>query len=36
MVLHCIDDYLAGRRYPLACLTYLAPSPPGLDAHAFG
>jgi 8-oxo-dGTP pyrophosphatase MutT (NUDIX family) len=36
MVLHCIDDYLAGRRYPLACLTYLAPSPRGFDVHAFG
>ena len=20
----CLDDYLAGRRYPLDCLTYLA------------
>ena len=23
MVLRCLDDYLAGRRYPLDCLTYL-------------
>jgi 8-oxo-dGTP pyrophosphatase MutT (NUDIX family) len=25
MVLRCLDDYLAGRRYSLDCLTYLAP-----------
>ncbi len=24
-VLRCLDDYLAGHRYPLDCLTYLAP-----------
>jgi 8-oxo-dGTP pyrophosphatase MutT (NUDIX family) len=24
-VLRCLDDYLAGRRYPLDCLTYLEP-----------
>ncbi len=23
MVLRCLDDYLAGQRYPLDCLTYL-------------
>ena len=26
MVLRCVDDYLAGHRYPLRCLTYLEPS----------
>ena len=23
MVVRCVDDYLAGQRYPLDCLTYL-------------
>ena len=36
MVLRCIDDYLAGQRYPLACLTYLDPRSPDLDERAFG
>ena len=26
MVLRCVDDYLAGRRFPLTCLTHLAGS----------
>lgn len=25
MVMRCLDDYLAGRRHPLHCLTYLDP-----------
>lgn len=25
MVLRCIDDFLAGTRFPLACITHLAP-----------
>jgi 8-oxo-dGTP pyrophosphatase MutT (NUDIX family) len=25
MVMRCVDDYLAGRRYPLDCLNYLDP-----------
>ncbi len=25
MVLRCLDDYVAGHRHPLECLTYLAP-----------
>jgi len=36
MVMRCIDDYLAGQRYPLDCLTYLDPRWPGLDERAFG
>jgi 8-oxo-dGTP pyrophosphatase MutT (NUDIX family) len=36
MVLRCIDDYLAGRRYPLSCLSYLDPGSRVLDARAFG
>lgn len=36
MVLRCIDDYLAGQRYPLDCLTYLDPRTPELDERAFG
>jgi 8-oxo-dGTP pyrophosphatase MutT (NUDIX family) len=36
MVMRCIDDYLAGQRYPLDCLTYLDPRSPGLDERAFG
>lgn len=31
MVLRCLDDYLAGRRYPLETLTYLEPRPAELD-----
>jgi 8-oxo-dGTP pyrophosphatase MutT (NUDIX family) len=31
MVLRCLDDYLAGRRYPLHCLTYLDPRALDLD-----
>lgn len=34
MVLRCIDDYLAGRRYPLACLSHLDSDLPRLDARA--
>jgi 8-oxo-dGTP pyrophosphatase MutT (NUDIX family) len=36
MVLRCIDDYLAGRRYPLHCLTYLEPSAADLGERARG
>ncbi len=36
MVLRCIDDYLAGQRYPLDCLAYLDPRSPDLDERAFG
>jgi 8-oxo-dGTP pyrophosphatase MutT (NUDIX family) len=36
MVMRCIDDYLAGQRYPLDCLTYLDPRSPSLDERAFG
>ena len=32
MVLRCIDDYLAGRRYPLDCLAYLESKPSELDS----
>ncbi|HVY64865.1 MAG TPA: NUDIX hydrolase [Gammaproteobacteria bacterium] len=34
MVMRCLDDYLAGRRYPLDCLTYLAPETLAQAAHA--
>ena len=36
MVLRCIDDYLAGRRYPLECLTHLTGelAPPSKLAQA--
>lgn len=34
MVLRCIDDYLAGQRHPLRCLTYLAPPSAGLGERA--
>jgi 8-oxo-dGTP pyrophosphatase MutT (NUDIX family) len=34
MVLRCIDDYLAGQRYPLDCLAYLASKPFDLDSTA--
>jgi 8-oxo-dGTP pyrophosphatase MutT (NUDIX family) len=36
MVMRCIDDYLAGQRYPLDCLAYLNPRSPDLDERAFG
>ena len=36
MVMRCIDDYLAGQRYPLDCLAYLPPRSPDLDDRAFG
>ena len=37
MVLRCIDDYLAGQRYPLDCLTYLEQRAAlELDEPAFG
>jgi 8-oxo-dGTP pyrophosphatase MutT (NUDIX family) len=36
MVLRSIGDYLAGRRYPLDCLTYLERRPVDLDVRAFG
>jgi len=37
MVLRCIDDYLAGHRYPLDCLTYLEHRAAlELDEPAFG
>jgi 8-oxo-dGTP pyrophosphatase MutT (NUDIX family) len=32
MVLRCLDDYLAGQRYPLDSLIYLEPRPVELDA----
>ena len=32
MVLRCLDDYLAGLRYPLECLTYLEHRPADIDA----
>ncbi len=35
MVLRCLDDYVAGQRYPLDCLAYLAP-PAHLKARAAG
>ena len=31
MVMRCIDDYLAGRRYPLDCLAYLESKPIEID-----
>jgi 8-oxo-dGTP pyrophosphatase MutT (NUDIX family) len=36
MVLRCIDDYLAGHRYPLDCLAYLDPRSAELDELACG
>ena len=37
MVLRCLDDYLAGQRYPLDCLTYLEHRAAlELDETAFG
>jgi 8-oxo-dGTP pyrophosphatase MutT (NUDIX family) len=36
MVLRGIDDYLAGQRYPLDCLTYLEPRSVGIDEPAVG
>lgn len=32
MVLRCLDDYLAGQRYPLDCLTYLEHQAEDMDA----
>ncbi len=32
MVLRCLDDYLAGQRYPLDCLTYLEQRAADIDA----
>jgi 8-oxo-dGTP pyrophosphatase MutT (NUDIX family) len=34
MVLRCIDDYLAGNRYPLDCLAYLESKPIEVDETA--
>ena len=34
MVLRCIDDYLAGQRYPLDCLTYLEHRAADIDVDA--
>jgi 8-oxo-dGTP pyrophosphatase MutT (NUDIX family) len=34
MVLRCIDDYLAGRRHPLDCLTYLESRPIDIEETA--
>jgi 8-oxo-dGTP pyrophosphatase MutT (NUDIX family) len=34
MVLRCIDDYLAGNRYPLDCLAYLESKPTEVDETA--
>jgi len=34
MVLRCIDDYLAGQRYPLDCLAYLESKAIDLDSTA--
>jgi hypothetical protein len=31
MVLRCLDDYLAGQRYPLDCLSYLEHRAADLD-----
>jgi 8-oxo-dGTP pyrophosphatase MutT (NUDIX family) len=31
MVLRCIDDYLAGQRYPLDCIAYLESKPVDID-----
>lgn len=36
MVLRCLDDYLAGQRYPLDCLSYLEARTLELDERAFG
>jgi 8-oxo-dGTP pyrophosphatase MutT (NUDIX family) len=36
MVLRCLDDYLAGNRYSLDCLTYLDPRTLDLDTAAHG
>lgn len=36
MVLRCIDDYLAGVRYPLDCLTQVEPLPPEQTPQALG
>jgi 8-oxo-dGTP pyrophosphatase MutT (NUDIX family) len=36
MVLRCIEDYLAGRRYPLDSLSYLEPRGIELDETVFG
>jgi 8-oxo-dGTP pyrophosphatase MutT (NUDIX family) len=36
MVLRCVDDYLAGRRYPLGCLTHVDPSAPAPDERPLG
>jgi 8-oxo-dGTP pyrophosphatase MutT (NUDIX family) len=35
-VLRCLDDYLAGHRHPLDCLTYLAPEALALTHAARG
>ncbi len=35
MVLRCLDDYLAGHRYPLDALTYLEPRPPDSTRPTF-
>lgn len=32
MVLRCVDDYLAGQRYPLDCLAYLESRPVDIDS----
>jgi 8-oxo-dGTP pyrophosphatase MutT (NUDIX family) len=34
MVLRCLDDYLAGHRYPLDCLSYVAPEALALNLTA--
>jgi 8-oxo-dGTP pyrophosphatase MutT (NUDIX family) len=36
MVMRCIDDYLAGQRYPLDCIAYLEPRPGASDRPAVG
>jgi 8-oxo-dGTP pyrophosphatase MutT (NUDIX family) len=36
MVLRCLDDYLAGHRHSLDCLTYIAPETPAQSSTAGG
>lgn len=36
LVMRCIDDYLLGRRYPLALLAHLAPGMAAADDSVFG
>jgi 8-oxo-dGTP pyrophosphatase MutT (NUDIX family) len=36
LVLRCVDDYLAGTRYPLSLLSHLLPSPVRVESIAVG